>query len=92
MKPGSSRMSVDIRNISCQCITIPTKTIIARVAAANAVPHSYAPKGESNELNSENMSANSNDVELEEPLGTWPLALEKEHLLFSKINLDCIKD
>ena len=34
LKPGSSRVSVGIRNISCQCITIPAKTIIAKVAAA----------------------------------------------------------
>ena len=85
-------MSVGIRNISCQCLTIPTKTVIAKVAAANVVPHSYAPKGEGDELDSKNMSANSNDAESEGPLGAPPLTLEKEHLLFSKINLDNIKD
>ena len=71
---------------------IPAKTTIAKVAAANVVPHSYAPKGEGNELNSENMSANSNDIESEEPLGAPPLTLEKEHLLFSRIDLDGIGD
>ena len=49
LKPGSSRVSVGIRNISCQSITIPAKTVIAKVAAANVVPHSYAPNVESNE-------------------------------------------
>ena len=49
LKPGSSRVTVGIRNISCQCITIPAKTIIAKVAAANVIPHSYTPNVESNE-------------------------------------------
>ena len=49
LKPGSSRVSVGIRNISCKSITIPTKTIIAKVAAANVVPHSYALNVENNE-------------------------------------------
>ena len=48
LKPGSSRLSVGIRNISCKSITIPTKTIIAKVAAANVVPHSYARNVENN--------------------------------------------
>ena len=56
------------------------------------VPHSYAPKGDSNELNSKNMSANRHNAESEGPLEAPPLTLEKEHLLFSKINLDGIKD
>ena len=92
-------MSVGIRNISCQCIMIPAKTVIAKIAAANVVPHSYTPKGESNvhlqrlcELNPKNMSANRHNAESEGPLEASPLTLEKEHLLFSKINLDGIKD
>ena len=47
--PGSSGVSVGIRNIICQSITIPAKTVIAKVAAANVVPHSFAPNVESNE-------------------------------------------
>ena len=49
LKPGSSRVSVGIRNISCKSITIPTKTIIGKVTTANVVPHSYAPNVESSE-------------------------------------------
>ena len=48
-KPGSSRVSVGIRNLSCRKITVPTKSIIAKVAAANIVPHSYAPNIVNNE-------------------------------------------
>ena len=92
LKPGSSRVSIGIRNISCQCVTILAKTVIAKIAAANVVPHSYTPKGESNELNSKNMSANRHNAESEGPLEALPLTPEKEHLLFSKIDLDGIKD
>ena len=56
------------------------------------VPHSYAPKGESNELNSKNMSADRHNDESKGPLEPPPLTLEKERLLFSIINLDGIKD
>ena len=92
LKPGSSRVYICIRNISCQCIMIPAKTVIAKIAAANVVPPSYAPKGDSSELNSKNMSTNRHNAESEGPLEAPPLTLEKEHLLFSKINLDGIKD
>ena len=98
LRPGSSRVPIGIRNISCQCVTILAKTVIAKVAAANVLPHSYAPKVESDahlqrlcELNFKNMSTDSHNTEPEGPLGA-PLTLEKEHLLFSKINLDGIKD
>ena len=49
LKPGSSRVSVGIRNISCKSITIPAKTTIAKVTTANVVPHSYASNIENNE-------------------------------------------
>ena len=49
LKPGSSRVSVGIRNLTCRKITVLAKSVIAKVAAANIVPHSYAPNVESNE-------------------------------------------
>ena len=36
LKPGSSGVSVGIRNLSCRKITIPVKSAIAKVAAANS--------------------------------------------------------
>ena len=48
LKPGSSRVSVGIRNLSCRKITIPAKSTLAKIAAANIVPHSYAPNIENN--------------------------------------------
>ena len=49
LKPRSSRVSVGIRNFSCRKITVPAKSVIAKVAVANVVPYSYAPNVESNE-------------------------------------------
>ena len=44
LKPGSSRVSIGLRNLSCKSVTIKPKTIVAEVAAANIVPISVAPK------------------------------------------------
>ena len=43
LKPGSSRVSIGIQNLSCRQVTIPAKSILAKIVAANIVPHSYAP-------------------------------------------------
>ena len=49
LKPGSSRVLVGIRNISCKSITIPAKTTITKVTTVNEVSHSYALNIENNE-------------------------------------------
>ena len=49
LKPGGSRVFVGIRNLSCRKITIPAKSTIAKIAAANIVPHFCAPNIEKNE-------------------------------------------
>ena len=99
LKPGSSRVSVGIRNISCKSITRPTKTIIAKVAAANVVPHSYALSVENNkqlqqmfETHSEQEPFNIKKATSQETPIVPPLTPEREQLLFSKINLNDIKD
>ena len=78
---------------------IPAKTVIAKIAAANVVPHSYTPNVESNEqlqrlskLISKEIPNDSKDTEPGVPLETPPLTPEREQLLFSKINLGGIKD
>ena len=82
-----------------RCVTIPAKTVIAKIAAANVVPHSYAPNVESNEqlqrlrkLSSENIPIDSKNKAPGGPLETPPLTPEREQLLFGKINLDGMKD
>ena len=85
LKPGSSRVSIGIRNISCQSVTIPAKTVVAKIAAANVVPHSYAPNIESNEqlqrlskLNSKEIPEDKKDIEPGVPLEIPPLTPERE--------------
>ena len=77
-----------------KCVTILAKTVIAKIAAANVIPHSYTPNVENNkhlqwlcELNSKKVSTDSHNAESEGPLEAPPLSPEKEQLLFSKINL-----
>ena len=92
-------MSIGIRNISCQSVTIPAKTVVARVAAANVVPHSYAPNVESNEQLQRPSKSNSKEI-LNDNKGTEPgvtlekpsLTPEREQLLFNKIDLGGIED
>ena len=98
LKPGSSRVSIGIRNISCQSVTIPAKTAIAKIAAANVVPHSYAPNVKSNEqlqrlskLNSKEIPSDNKGTEPGVPLETPLLTPEREQLLLSKIDLGSIK-
>ena len=99
LKPGSSRVSVGIRNISCKSITIPTKTIIARVATVNVVPHSYAPNVENNEqlqqmfeTHSGQEAFNVKEATSQKAPVVLPLPPEREKLLFSKIDLEGTKD
>ena len=100
LKPGSSRVSVGIRNLSCRKITVPAKTPIAKIAAANIVPHSYVPNVDNNEQlqkEFENYQLQHDETVLEETtpetvLTPPTLTPERESLLFSKINLDGAKE
>ena len=81
-------------------ITIPAKSTFAKIAAANIVPHSYAPNIENNEQlqqEFENYQQQQERVVLNETtletISTPPvLTPEKEKLLFSKIDLDSAKE
>ena len=50
LKPGSSRVSIGLRNHSCRKVIINAKTIIAKVTAANVIPHSLAPNLENKDM------------------------------------------
>ena len=87
--PGSSRVSVGLRNISCQKITIQAKSVIAKVTAANVIPHSLAPN-----INQEQLKENleQRDSKTNNKVEIPPLTPEKEKLLFSKIDLSGTKN
>ena len=103
LKPGSSRVSIGIWNLSCRQVTIPAKTSFAKIAAANIIPHSYAPNIEgkdqlyqgNNEHQQELIEARIDDMQgirMREVPTPPALTSEKESLLFSKVNLEGIKD
>ena len=89
LKLGSSRVSVGLRNFSCRKVTIPAKSIIAKVTAANVVPHSLAPNLDS-ETTLEQLQNQDKNVQSETP-EVPKLTPEKEKLLFDKIDLSGVK-
>ena len=85
LKPGSSSMSVGIRNLSCRKITIPTKSIIS------------IDNNEQLQQEFENYKQQPEETVLDETtpktvLTPPVLTPERENLLFSKIDLDGAKE
>ena len=98
LKPGSSRVSIGLRNHSCCIVTINAKTIIAKVTAANVVPHSLAPNLENRDMLEQyeacrkQLQDSKNNTQPDSPKPEKPkLTTEKEKLLFSKIDLSGAK-
>ena len=99
LKPGSSRVSIGLRNHSCCKVTINAKTIIAKVTAANIVPHSLAPNSENEDMLEQyeackkQLQDSENNTQSDSPKPAKPkLMIEKEKLLFSKIDLSGAKE
>ena len=42
LKPGSSKVSVGLRNYSCRPITVKAKSTVATISAANTIPGKIA--------------------------------------------------
>ena len=98
LKPGSSRVSIGLRNHSCRKVTVNAKTIIAKVTAANVVPHSLAPNLENEDMIGQyeacrkQLQDSKNNTQPDSPKPEKPkLTTEKEKLLFSKIDLSGAK-
>ena len=94
LKPGSSRVSIGLRNHSCRRVTINAKTVIAKVTAANVVPQFLAPNLENEDMLKqyeacrEQLQGSENNTQSDSPKPEKPkLTTEKEELLFSKIDL-----
>ena len=98
LKPGSSRVSIGLRNHSCRKVTVNAKTIIAKVTTANVVPHSLAPNLENEDMLGQyeacrkQLQDSKNNTRPDSPKPEKPkLTTEKEKLLFSKIDLSGTK-
>ena len=92
LKPGSSQVSIGLRNYSCHKVTVPTKSIIAKVSAANVVPHSLAPNLD-NETTLKQFEQCREQLQTQENVSqpidpkVPELTPEREEFLFSKIDL-----
>ena len=92
LKPGSSRVSIGLQNYSCRKVTVPAKSIIAKVSAANVVPPSLAPNLD-NEATLKQFEQCQEQLQTQESVGQSvaskvpELTPEREELLFSKIDL-----
>ena len=99
LKPGSSRVSIGLRNFSCRSVTLRPKTVVAKVSAANIVPFSVAPnlEGEEKEELREQYQEQVDSQTVQDILNQGdnqvleiklePLSPEKEKLLFERIDL-----
>ena len=99
LKPGSSRVPVGLRNHSCHRVTVQAKSIVAKVSAANVVPHSLAPNLDNEDMfrqfkkyQDQLQSCETIDQPILETNDPPNLSPEKENLLFSKIDLSGAKD
>ena len=97
LKPGSSQVSIGLQNYSCRKVTVPAKSIIAKVSAANVVPHSLAPNLD-NGTTLKQFEQCWEQLQTPENVGQ-PIDLKvleltpyKEKLLFSKIDLTGAQD
>ena len=87
--PGSSRAKMALRNMTPREIVLKAKTCVARMAAANVVPHMLAPK----------IVGDSEDKAQMKPVGgkgeevkLAPLSPEQQEKLKSKLDLTGIND
>ena len=101
LRPGSSTVSIGLRNLSCKSVTLRPRTVVAKVSAANIVPFSVVPnlegkkKGELREQYEDQIDSqmiwdieNQEDNQVPElEIKLEPLSLEKEKLLFEKVDL-----
>ena len=92
LKPGSSRVSIGLQNYSCHKVTVPAKTIIAKVSATNVVLHSLAANLD-NETTLKQFEQCREQLQTQENVGqpidpkVPELTHEREKLLFRNIDL-----
>ena len=99
LKPRSSRVSVGLKNHSCHRVTVQAKSIVAKVSAANVVPHSLAPNLDNEDMfkqfkkyQDQLQSCEITDQSILETDDPPKLSPEKENLLFNKIDFSGAKD
>ena len=87
--PGSTRAKVALRNMTPKKIVLKAKTCVAKMAAANVVPHMLAPKivrDSGNKAQTESVANEGEEVKL------TPLTPEQQKKLNSKLDLTGTKN
>ena len=87
LDPGSSRVQIAIRNMTCKELKLKPKTLIAKMSAANSVPNMLALK-----LAKENESDSNNLIQEGERLKMKPLDEEQQKKLMTKIDFTGIEN
>ena len=77
IKQGTNRVPLGLHNFTCRVVTIPTKTVVAKISAASVVLHRLAPN-----------LKEGGDAEIEQN----PMEPEKLKPLFEKLDLSGITD
>ena len=87
--PGSSRAKMALRNMTPREIVLKAKTCVARMAAANVVPHMLAPKIVGNSEDKAQMESVGDEGE---EVKLAPLSPEQQEKLKSRLDLTGIND
>ena len=88
LKPGSSQVSIGLHNYSCRRVTLTAKSIVAKITAANVVPHSLAPNVEKGNIVEQPMNDQDQEHEnMKTPRKAPELTPEREKLLFDNVDL-----
>ena len=95
LKPGSRKVHVALRNISCKTVTLTAKTAVGKISAANAIPHMLAPKHSTeNPVHSTKPKSSSKQGEETKSKSKEKEKVPKEKLdkLFAKLDLSGIEN
>ena len=77
LKPGSSRVNMSLRNLTSKSIVVKVKSIVAQLAAANAVPSMLASKNPQESEENKYRITGSPDIS---PKGQIKMQLTEEQL------------
>ena len=91
LKPGSSKVNMNLRNFTSRSIMVKAKSIVAQVADPNVVPPMLTPKNPQESAKHEDKRMKSPDMSSKAPI---KVQLTKDQLekLFDKIDLSGIED
>ena len=91
LKPGSSKINMGLRNLTSKSIMIKAKSVVVKLAAANAVPSMLASKNPQESEENEDKNTGSPDMGSKGQIKAQ-LTTEQLEKLFAKLDLSGIED